>query len=124
MSIKAFLKDLFINKIYLKVKNKKIRHSTEDLKDLRCYSLTVYGLVQGVSFRWWLAKVALENNVGGWVCNSYEGNSVEAVIQGTEENLQKVIELCHTGSPASKVEKVEYNPTTESKIYKNFTASY
>ena len=50
-----------------------------------------YGHVQGVGFRW-RAKYAAESlGVTGFVRNRYDG-SVEMEAEGTEEQLQKLVE--------------------------------
>ncbi|MCD4741641.1 MAG: acylphosphatase [Desulfobacteraceae bacterium] len=76
----------------------------------------VTGIVQGVFFRAEAQKVAVDNNVTGWVQNLEDG-SVEAVFEGTKENVDKVIEWCHQGSSAAFVSNVE---TKEQSPLSNF----
>ena len=56
---------------------------------VRC-RIVVTGRVQGVSFRTSLREVARRNHVAGWVRNRREG-TVEAVLQGNEEDVDQVI---------------------------------
>lgn len=58
----------------------------------------VYGLVQGVYFRQSLKKTALKQNVYGWTRNLTDG-SVEAVLQGRKEDVEKVITWAKHGPP-------------------------
>ena len=51
----------------------------------------ITGIVQGVFFRAEAQKAAIDNNVTGWVRNLEDG-SVEAVCEGTKEDMDKVIE--------------------------------
>lgn len=66
----------------------------------------VSGKVQGVYFRDTTRKVAVDNGVNGWVKNLDDGR-VEAVFQGGEDAVQKMIDFCHEGPPAARVEDVE-----------------
>ena len=49
-----------------------------------------YGRVQGVGFRWYCTNFANAHGLTGWVRNLYDG-SVEAEIQGTEEQIAMLI---------------------------------
>ena len=76
----------------------------------------VTGIVQGVFFRSETEKTALDNNVTGWVKNLEDG-SVEAVFEGTKEDVEKVIQWCHKGPDAAFVGNVE---TKEQSPLSNF----
>jgi acylphosphatase len=65
----------------------------------------VEGKVQGVSFRSQTQKEALKHYVTGWVKNLSDGR-VEAVFQGDEENLGKIITWCLSGPERAVVQKV------------------
>lgn len=73
---------------------------------LKRVHLKVYGLVQGVGFRWFTERKAKEIGVNGWVKNLWDG-SVEIVAEGDEEVLKVFIEEIKKGPPLSRVEKVE-----------------
>ena len=66
----------------------------------------ISGKVQGVFFRATTRDKANELGVKGWVRNLRDGR-VEAVFEGDEEAVKKLIEWCHVGPPAARVEKVE-----------------
>jgi acylphosphatase len=66
----------------------------------------VYGRVQGVFFRANMKKVAEDLGLSGWVRNLQDG-SVEAYVEGPEENVRKLVEWCHVGPPAARVERVD-----------------
>ncbi|HLI46215.1 MAG TPA: acylphosphatase [Geobacterales bacterium] len=68
--------------------------------------LFIEGLVQGVFFRAYTKEVARENNVNGFVRNLPDGR-VEAVLEGEEENVAKVIEFCKKGPPGAIVTNLE-----------------
>lgn len=65
----------------------------------------VSGKVQGVYFRQNTMQTAQKHGATGWVRNLDDGR-VEAVIEGDEERVGKVVEWCHQGPPASKVDDV------------------
>jgi len=66
----------------------------------------ISGRVQGVAFRAYTRQAARNIGVVGWVQNLPDGR-VEAVFEGTPEQVQAMIDWCHHGPPASRVEKVE-----------------
>ena len=65
----------------------------------------VRGMVQGVYFRAHTRDAAKSQNVTGWVRNRPDG-TVEAVLEGTQQDVKKVIEWCHKGPPWSRVAEV------------------
>jgi acylphosphatase len=67
---------------------------------------TVYGRVQGVSFRYNTLLKANEIGVQGWVRNRYDG-SVEVVAEGSRPALERLLAWLHEGSPGSRVTEVE-----------------
>ncbi|MXR52267.1 acylphosphatase [Halovenus sp. WSH3] len=68
----------------------------------------VTGKVQGVYFRATTRDTAREAGVDGWVRNLDDGR-VEAVFEGPEEAVESLVEFCHEGSDAARVEDVEVN---------------
>jgi acylphosphatase len=68
--------------------------------------LLVSGRVQGVFFRSETRYEARRRNVTGWIRNLTDGR-VEAVFEGEKNDVEKVIDFCHKGPPASRVRNVE-----------------
>jgi acylphosphatase len=66
----------------------------------------ISGIVQGVFFRHHTGKQAEKHGVYGWVRNLHDGR-VEAIFEGEEENVAKVIEFCKRGPPGSEVMSVQ-----------------
>lgn len=66
----------------------------------------VTGKVQGVFFRQALKVMAKKNNVSGWVKNLKDGR-VEAVLEGDEEKVSRLVEWSHGGPANARVEDVE-----------------
>ena len=68
--------------------------------------LFVTGKVQGVFFRQSLKVMAKKNDIFGWVKNLNDGR-VEAVLEGDEEKISRLIEWAHGGPANARVEDVE-----------------
>jgi acylphosphatase len=66
----------------------------------------VTGRVQGVFFRATTRDTAREKGVDGWVKNLADGR-VEAVFEGSEADVEAMVEFCQEGSPQARVEDVE-----------------
>ena len=69
----------------------------------------VKGRVQGVGFRAHVEYYALEIGVSGWVRN-VGWDTVEALAEGTREQLDQFIEMVKTGPRSSRVDeaRIEY----------------
>lgn len=68
--------------------------------------LTITGRVQGVFFRLETQKEAKRLGISGYVKNLPDG-SVEAVIQGDAQTVEKMIRWCYQGPPASRVDHID-----------------
>ncbi|WP_128225784.1 acylphosphatase [Halobacteriaceae bacterium SHR40] len=66
----------------------------------------VSGNVQGVFFRATTRDTAREHGVDGWVKNRDDGR-VEAVFEGPEDAVEQMVDFCHEGSSAARVDDVE-----------------
>ncbi|NIC00620.1 acylphosphatase [Halobacterium sp. R2-5] len=66
----------------------------------------VSGKVQGVYYRATTREQATDRGVDGWVRNLRDGR-VEAVFEGLEDDVEAMVEWCHEGSPAARVDDVE-----------------
>jgi len=68
--------------------------------------ITIKGKVIGVFFRKFIKEQAEKLKVTGWVKNKL--NYVEAVFEGTDIKLNKLILLCKKGPTKAKVENVTF----------------
>lgn len=83
----------------------------------------ISGRVQGVFFRAYTKEEAKRLGLKGWVRNLPDGR-VEALFEGEDEAVEKMIKWCHRGSPASKVEKVEVFEEPYLGEYESFFIKY
>jgi acylphosphatase len=74
------------------------------MKPIRA-TVRIRGMVQGVSFRYYTRRTAMQHNVAGWVRNLPNGE-VEAVFEGKESDVRQVIDWCREGPSAARVEEV------------------
>jgi acylphosphatase len=65
----------------------------------------VSGRVQGVFFRVYVRKHAVESGVRGYVRNLMDGR-VEVIFQGPSDKVQEMIKHVHTGPPLARVDDV------------------
>jgi acylphosphatase len=65
----------------------------------------VTGRVQGVGFRFATVRRAHMEGVGGWVRNNDDG-SVEALVQGTPEQVDNMLEWMRQGPPNARVDEI------------------
>jgi acylphosphatase len=72
--------------------------------------LRIHGQVQGVYYRQSLQEQAQALEVTGWVRNRLD-SSVEAVVCGSPQALERLIEWSRTGPPAAVVSEVVVTET-------------
>jgi len=77
------------------------------LKETETVYIRVTGRVQGVGYR--LACVRHAHSIGarGWVQNNLDG-SVEALVQGTVDQVDQMLAWMHVGPPAAKVREITH----------------
>ena len=81
--------------------------------------IIIKGKVQGVGFRYWLYKEAIQRNIDGWVRNKISGE-VEALLIGDDVEIDNLIRLCEKGPPSSKVTKIKVQNYQKEFLKKSF----
>ena len=74
--------------------------------------LMIRGKVQGVFYRASARETALKLDVKGWVRNTESGD-VEALVSGSEEQVERFIEWCRKGPEEAAVSEVIVNDHEE-----------
>ena len=66
----------------------------------------VFGMVQGVGFRWFVARHARSLGLTGYARNLPDG-SVEVIVDGPEEALPALERLLRSGPANAQVDRLE-----------------
>jgi len=92
------------------------------MSDLRLKSralLILSGQVQGVGFRAYAHRHAIDQGVTGYVRNLTDG-TVEMVIEGEEFRVQFLIDRCVMGPPAATVHRAHMDWQTPTGEFQTF----
>ena len=85
--------------------------------------IKIYGLVQGVAFRYDAQHLAKELDLKGWVKNESNG-SVRIVVRGKEDGLKKLVDWCYQGPKSARVDKVELKWEEPVQKFNNFDIEF
>ena len=83
---------------------------------------TVYGRVQGVFFRSFVAEIALKLDLKGYVRNLPAG-VVEVRAEGEKQQLEILLRYLHEGPTAARVDRVVTEWTEATGDYRGFAIS-
>ena len=86
---------------------------------MKTVHLIVHGRVHGVGFRQFVKSNAEKLSVVGWVQNTDE-KTVECMLVGENEAVERMIELCKIGPMLSGIKKVDVNEIKETFSYETF----
>lgn len=85
--------------------------------------LWIEGRVQGVCFRHYTRQQALALGLGGWVRNLPDGR-VEAVIEGEDSDVKKMLQWCYRGPSMAEVRKIESQEEEPSGEFSSFSVAF
>ena len=74
--------------------------------------VVVHGFVQGIFFRDTTRRLAEQHGVSGWVRNNWDG-TVEAVFEGEQEAVERLVAFAHEGPRGAVVERAEVHDEDE-----------
>lgn len=77
-----------------------------------CVRLVVYGIVQGVGFRFATSEAASACSVAGWVRNLPDG-TVEIVAQGSPDAVARITAWARRGPTYASVDRVQVEALEE-----------
>ena len=86
---------------------------------IRQFSIEVSGRVQGVFFRASTQKKAISLSLAGYVMNKPDG-CVFMIVQGEEEDIQKMVSWCRTGPQLARVDNVTFIEESEISDFLEF----
>lgn len=84
---------------------------------------TVYGHVQGVSFRYYTMREAGRLQLTGWVANKRDG-TVRVIAEGPREPLQSLLNFLQQGPPMARVDAVDSNWREATNEFSNFNVRH
>ncbi|UZX02073.1 acylphosphatase [Arthrobacter sp. CDRTa11] len=84
-------------------------------------SARVFGIVQGVGFRYWTMGKADELGLTGLVRNLADG-SVDVVAEGPEERIQDFLDWLKSDKTPGRVERVEDSISAAEGTFRDFRA--
>jgi len=84
---------------------------------------TIFGYVQGVSFRYYTQREAERLQLTGWVANQYNG-TVKVVAEGSQGSLQELASFLLHGSPAARVDHVKADWLDATNEFFNFSVRH
>lgn len=88
----------------------------------------IYGRVQGIGYRRWaVSRVEEIGGISGWVHNETDG-TVEIMMRGEEEKIDRMILACQKGPMFARVDKLEFVvgrwsgflPSIEDGVFKRY----
>lgn len=83
----------------------------------------IHGRVQGVFFRMETRNAARQRGATGWVRNLPDG-TVEAVMEGSKEAVESLLEWCGRGPRLSRVGKLDITRESYTGEYDSFEVTY
>lgn len=97
-------------------------------KETRCH-LKISGRVTAVGFRFFVVEKAQSLGLFGWVGNSNSSfwsssGEVKVVVEGSREDIEKLIEFCRVGPPLAKVDNIKEEWGKATGEFKNFEVRF
>ncbi len=94
-----------------------------DQKQNKAMLARVYGVVQGVGFRFSTQERAKRLGLKGYVRNMFDG-SVEVLAEGEDRQVDSLLAWLKRGPTGSYVNRVEAHPTPYKGLYNSFTIEF
>ncbi|HEX8965528.1 MAG TPA: acylphosphatase [Patescibacteria group bacterium] len=79
----------------------------------------VSGFVQGVGYRRFVRHIAKKLSLTGWVRNNIDG-TVEGVVIGQKEIIEKLVEACKKGPFLSTVDNIHVTYDEPQQAFEDF----
>ena len=85
----------------------------------RAIEATVRGVVQGVGFRWFVAREAGSLGLTGWVANQSDG-SVVLLAEGDSASIDALVGVLREGPPGASVSSVSFHDVVPTGAHYRF----
>jgi acylphosphatase len=83
-------------------------------------SITVYGLVQGVGYRWFANRRAVQLGLKGFVQNSYDG-TVYIEVEGDRSLVEELINHLKLGPRSAQVKDLHIDWSNPKNMFLGFS---
>ena len=93
------------------------------MSNLKAVEVKVFGIVQGVGFRYSTLSVARRLGVSGYVMNLSDG-SVKVVVEGDSEAVDKLIAWLRHGPPGAYVRNISIKNLPYTGVYRSFNIEF
>ncbi|MCX8051158.1 MAG: acylphosphatase [Chlorobi bacterium] len=90
------------------------------MNDRAAARIVVHGRVQGVGFRMFAYRAAVELGLTGMVRNAEDGRTVIADVEGPRASIERFYDLCRQGPPHAVVERASIEWTEPSGRFHDF----
>ena len=94
------------------------------MADMAGLSVSIYGRVQGVYFRYFVRNIARNLGLKGYVRNLACGDAVEIKAEGQKPQLDRLLEQLKIGPPGAWVKRVEIDWSGYTGQFDNFGIRY
>ncbi|MBE0410578.1 MAG: acylphosphatase [Anaerolineales bacterium] len=91
--------------------------------DLSRLHVSIQGRVQGVGFRAFVHRKAIEIGLTGWVRNRWDG-SVEVLAEGERPSLDRLLLLLKRGPSSAMVSSMDFEWQPATGEFKRFTVKF
>ncbi|MEK6826040.1 MAG: acylphosphatase [Nanoarchaeota archaeon] len=85
--------------------------------------ILIVGKVISIFFRAFIKENAEQLGLTGWVRNTKDG-SVEAVFEGQEQSIEKIIRICKKGPPLARIDDIKITEEKPENKFKSFEIIY
>lgn len=86
-------------------------------------TLKIFGLVQGIGYRYSARKEAKKRGFTGYVINHSDG-SIKIVAEGEEQDLKDFIQWCYNGVGPAVVQKIEDRWSNATSEFSDFVIRF
>jgi len=91
---------------------------------IAAFYATVHGRVQGVNFRYFVARNARGMGLKGYVINRQDGLTVEVYAEGEKDKLNKLLSLLYSGPSRAEVDHVNVEWSKAQGLFNQFEVKY
>ncbi len=93
------------------------------MSEIKHIRARIFGIVQGVGYRWFAEREAISRNISGYVRNLKDG-SVEVEAQGKEEDIAEFIDILRKGPIAGLVTDMQLEWVPPDETLETFEIRY